>query len=95
MLICSVTLPLKCGVKVFPPTLAWLSVYRYDYDPEQFAGNQTPVLVVGTKADQAERLRENVLSRASSVAEECGADEINLVKYLMSRKDGVIILPLR
>ncbi|XP_064612583.1 rab-like protein 3 isoform X2 [Liolophura sinensis] len=50
----------------------------YDYDPEQFAGNQTPVLVVGTKADQAERLRENVLSRVSSVAEECGADEINL-----------------
>lgn len=50
----------------------------YDYDPEQFAGIQIPILVVGTKADLAENLRDNVLSRMSSVAEECGADEINL-----------------
>ena len=52
---------------------------RYDYDPEQFAGNQLPVLVIGTKADQAESIREKALSRVSSVAEECGADQFNLV----------------
>jgi Rab-like protein 3 len=47
---------------------------RYDYDPEQFAGNQMPILVVGTKADLAKTLREKVISRSSSIAEECGAD---------------------
>ena len=55
---------------------------RYDYDPEQFAGNQLPVLVIGTKADQAETIREKALSRVSSVAEECGADQFNLVSQL-------------
>ncbi|XP_069134184.1 rab-like protein 3 isoform X1 [Argopecten irradians] len=58
----------------------------YEYDPEQFAGNQIPILVVGTKADVAQSLRENVLTRASSMAEECGAEELNLschnVKHL-------------
>jgi Rab-like protein 3 len=53
---------------------------RYDYDPEQFAGNQMPILVVGTKADLAKTLREKVISRSSSIAEECGADEMNLVR---------------
>jgi hypothetical protein len=52
----------------------------YDYDPEQFAGNQMPILVVGTKADLAKTLREKVISRSSSIAEECGADEMNLVR---------------
>ncbi|VDI81723.1 Rab-like protein 3 [Mytilus galloprovincialis] len=50
----------------------------YDFDPEQFAGNQIPILVVGTKADLAQTLREKVISRSSSIAEECGADEMNL-----------------
>ncbi|KAK6187809.1 hypothetical protein SNE40_005750 [Patella caerulea] len=58
----------------------------YDYDPEQFAGNQIPILVIGTKADQAQSLNGNVLSKRSSVAEECGADEFNIdcthMKYL-------------
>ncbi|KAL5010096.1 hypothetical protein ScPMuIL_012401 [Solemya velum] len=49
----------------------------YNYDPEQFAGTQIPILVVGTKADLAQTLRESSFSR-SSVAEESGADEINL-----------------
>lgn len=52
---------------------------RYDYDPEQFAGNQLPILVVGTKTDLAHILREKVISRSSTIAEECGADEMNLV----------------
>ncbi|CAH1795335.1 unnamed protein product [Owenia fusiformis] len=58
----------------------------YDFDPEQFAGNQVPILVIGTKADMVENLRDRSVSRSSSIAEECGADEINLdnnqVKYL-------------
>jgi Rab-like protein 3 len=39
-----------------------------------------PILVVGTKADLAKTLREKVISRSSSIAEECGADEMNLVR---------------
>ena len=50
------------------------------YDPEQFAGTHTPILVIGTKLDQAQVVRENALKRSSSIAEECGADEINLVR---------------
>ncbi|XP_052821519.1 rab-like protein 3 isoform X8 [Octopus bimaculoides] len=50
-----------------------------DFDPEQFAGNQIPILVVGTKVDLAQSLRDNFLSKRSTVAEECGAGEINLV----------------
>ena len=40
------------------------------------------MLVIGTKADQAETIREKALSRVSSVAEECGADQFNLVSQL-------------
>lgn len=36
-------------------------------------------MVVGCKADQAQNLREKSPSGRSSVAEECGADEFNLV----------------
>ncbi len=50
------------------------------YDPEQFAGAHTPILVIGTKLDQAQAVREIVLKRSSNIAEECGADEINLVR---------------
>jgi hypothetical protein len=32
------------------------------------------------KADLAKTLREKVISRSSSIAEECGADEMNLVR---------------
>ena len=53
--------------------------YSYDYDGEQFVGTDTPILVVGTKYDLAEQVREKGRHRASSVAEECGADEINIV----------------
>ncbi|XP_006816081.1 rab-like protein 3 [Saccoglossus kowalevskii] len=49
-----------------------------EYDPERFAGSHIPILVVGTKMDQIDPRRESVLSRSSPVAEECGADEINL-----------------
>ncbi|CAL1538919.1 unnamed protein product [Lymnaea stagnalis] len=50
----------------------------YDFDPEQFAGNQTPILVIGTKIDSAQSLREKNTLRSSHIAEECGADEFNL-----------------
>ncbi|XP_046341416.1 rab-like protein 3 isoform X3 [Haliotis rufescens] len=62
--------------------------FRYEFDPEQFAGNQIPILVVGSKADLAQSLREDTRTydKYSSIAEECGADELNLdcmqVKYL-------------
>lgn len=60
---------------------SWRSfcVYRGDYDQELFAGIQIPIMVVGCKADQAQNLREKSPSGRSSVAEECGADEFNLV----------------
>ncbi|XP_025097694.1 rab-like protein 3 isoform X2 [Pomacea canaliculata] len=57
-----------------------------EFDPETFAGNQIPILVIGTKADSAASLRETKISRTSSIAEECGADELHLdsmnTKYL-------------
>lgn len=51
---------------------------EYEFDPESFVGSQIPILVIGTKVDLAQSLRENVLSRRSTVAEECGAGELNL-----------------
>ncbi|XP_054753130.2 rab-like protein 3 isoform X1 [Lytechinus pictus] len=48
-----------------------------EYDPEQFAGHHTPILVVGVKRDQLDSQRQTKL-QSSSIAEECGADEINL-----------------
>ncbi|XP_052241140.1 rab-like protein 3 isoform X2 [Dreissena polymorpha] len=56
----------------------------FDLDSEQFVGNQLPLLVIGTKADQTETIRDK--NRQSSVAEEFGADQFDLdnysVKYL-------------
>ncbi|XP_014677321.1 PREDICTED: rab-like protein 3 [Priapulus caudatus] len=51
-----------------------------DYDPEQFAGcSQYPILVVGTKADLAQgALDASGRHRASSVAEDCLVDEMNI-----------------
>ncbi|XP_052809977.1 rab-like protein 3 isoform X1 [Mya arenaria] len=58
----------------------------FEMDPEQFAGNQIPLLVIGTKAEQVETMRNKGKSRGSSVADEFGADQIDLdsqiVKYL-------------
>jgi len=58
----------------------------YSYDPEQFAGSQIPILVIGTKADSAASLMKKNVLRSFSIAEECGADEFSLdslqVKYL-------------
>ncbi|XP_071503906.1 rab-like protein 3 isoform X1 [Diadema setosum] len=48
-----------------------------EYDPERFAGHHTPILVVGAKKDQLDAKRQNSL-QSSSIAEECGADEVNL-----------------
>ncbi|PIK59122.1 putative rab-like protein 3 isoform X4 [Apostichopus japonicus] len=48
-----------------------------DYDAEQFAGNHTPLLVIGTKMDQLDSHRQTSL-QMSQIAEECLADEINL-----------------
>jgi hypothetical protein len=62
-----------------------LIICRSEIDPETFAGNQIPILVIGTKADSAEILREQSVNRMSSVAEECGADELKLVRVLIKR----------
>jgi small basic protein len=40
---------------------------------------QIPILVIGTKLDLVEKLRA-VSKRNSAIAEECGADEIHLVR---------------
>ncbi|XP_073951882.1 rab-like protein 3 [Choristoneura fumiferana] len=55
------------------------ALQHVDVDPEQFLGStQIPILVIGTKFDLAEeKQRKNQYRRlASSIAEQCGADEI-------------------
>lgn len=49
-----------------------------EYDSEQFAGNQIPVIIIGTKLDQAGTARILNSSRSLHLAEEIGADMINL-----------------
>ncbi|KAM8976500.1 rab-like protein 3 [Pelodytes ibericus] len=50
-----------------------------DYDREQFADSQIPLLVIGTKLDQIpEAKRSEVLSRTAFLAEDFNAEEINL-----------------
>jgi hypothetical protein len=59
--------------------------FRCDYDAEQFADSSVPILVVGTKLDLTPTSSSSdSAQRAFNIAEECGADEINLVrkKYL-------------
>ncbi|XP_011498842.1 PREDICTED: rab-like protein 3 isoform X2 [Ceratosolen solmsi marchali] len=45
-----------------------------DFDPEKFI----PMLVVGTKSDLIAEVRSSIHRRSSTIAEECGADEIFL-----------------
>ncbi|XP_012269199.1 rab-like protein 3 [Athalia rosae] len=50
-----------------------------DFDPEHFVGStQIPILVIGTKLDLAAEVRSSLYRRSSTIAEECGADEIFL-----------------
>ncbi|EDO47568.1 predicted protein [Nematostella vectensis] len=49
-----------------------------EYDPEQFAGNQIPVIVVGTKLDQARPSRLTSTARGMNFVEEIGADVISI-----------------
>ena len=64
-----------------------LCVNSYEYDPEQFAGASIPMLVIGTKQDLVPTGNEtSSSSRAYSIAEECGADEIRMV----SNKSNII-----
>lgn len=50
---------------------------RYSYDSEQFVDSQIPILVIGTKQDLVlEVYPPGRSKRTSSIAEECGADEI-------------------
>lgn len=54
-----------------------------DYDREQFAENQVPLLLIGTKFDQIpENKRSEVLTRISFLSEDFNAEEINLVRWL-------------
>lgn len=56
-----------------------------DYDREQFADNQIPLLVIGTKLDQIpENKRNEVLTRTAFLAEDFNAEEINLVSILVT-----------
>ncbi|XP_012273240.1 rab-like protein 3 isoform X1 [Orussus abietinus] len=48
-----------------------------DFDPEKFVGStQIPILAVGTKLDLVSEVRSNLHRRSSSIAEECGAEEM-------------------
>ena len=56
---------------------------RYDFDPEQFAGSAVPMLVIGTKLDLSETVRDTKPQRSSSsISDEVGADEISVVCFL-------------
>jgi len=54
-------------------------MYRCDFDAEQFAESSIPILVVGTKLNQVPTASDESSQRSFSIAEECGADEVNLV----------------
>ena len=60
-------------------------LFSQGYDPEQFAGSSIPILVIGSKLDLAQEVRDIALQRSSSIAEECGADEIKLVRLSSCR----------
>ncbi|GAB1602795.1 rab-like protein 3 isoform X2 [Argonauta hians] len=49
-----------------------------DLDSELFAENRIPILLIGTKVDMAQSLRDNILSRRSSLAEEYGVGQISM-----------------
>ncbi|XP_012273242.1 rab-like protein 3 isoform X3 [Orussus abietinus] len=50
-----------------------------DFDPEKFVGStQIPILAVGTKLDLVSEVRSNLHRRSSSIAEECGAEEMTV-----------------
>nr|CAD7206109.1 unnamed protein product [Timema douglasi]CAD7410815.1 unnamed protein product [Timema cristinae]CAD7421051.1 unnamed protein product [Timema poppensis]CAD7431278.1 unnamed protein product [Timema monikensis]CAD7578332.1 unnamed protein product [Timema californicum] len=50
-----------------------------DFDPETFVGStQIPILVIGTKLNLASQVRTQPHRRTSTIAEECGADDIFL-----------------
>lgn len=52
-----------------------------EYDAEQFAGSTVPMIVIGTKLDLFQPpndKRTSQQTRVSSIADECGADELNL-----------------
>lgn len=60
-------------------------ICRYSYDSEQFVDNQIPVLVIGTKQDLVmEVYPPGRTKRTASIAEECGADEIYVVRHVFS-----------
>ena len=65
------------------------------FDPEAFAGKHIPVLVVGTKVDQAVPSSSRIC-RSSSVAQECSADEIlvdtNQIKSLAPASTNAVKL---
>ncbi|CAE1247085.1 RABL3 [Acanthosepion pharaonis] len=67
-----------------------------DFSSEMFAGWQIPILVIGTKVDLAKSLRDNILCRKSTVAEECGAAEMNIdckqKKYLAPGSTNAVIM---
>ncbi|KAM9321284.1 rab-like protein 3 isoform 1-T1 [Gastrophryne carolinensis] len=68
-----------------------------DYDREQFADNQIPLLVIGTKLDQIpEAKRTEVLTRTAFLAEDFNAEEINLdctsTRYLAAGSSNAVKL---
>ncbi|ELT98421.1 hypothetical protein CAPTEDRAFT_224674 [Capitella teleta] len=70
---------------------------EFDYDPEQYAGASTlPILVIGTKIDLAQSVREASNFRSSPIADECGADEIQVdctqVKHISPGSNNAIKL---
>eukprot|EP00074_Homo_sapiens_P086390 XP_016861717.1 rab-like protein 3 isoform X2 [Homo sapiens] len=69
-----------------------------DYDQEQFADNQIPLLVIGTKLDQIhETKRHEVLTRTAFLAEDFNPEEINLViekRYFLREGNQMTLSPI-
>ena len=60
--------------------MSYTICFSYSYDPEYFSDSHVPILVVGSKVDQCSS--KDVLptmKATSSIADECGADQFNIV----------------
>ena len=55
--------------------------HSYNYDPEFFSDSHIPILVVGSKVDQWSSNKDMLpmLKATSLIADECGADQFNIV----------------
>ncbi|XP_066454852.1 rab-like protein 3 [Eleutherodactylus coqui] len=72
---------------------AGVLVTNRDYDREQFASNQIPLLVIDTKLDQIPEAKQNeALTRTAFLSEDFNSEEINLDYKCPHWMSGFIIV---